>query len=105
MQGRTWKNVQNGTGEKVKSYLLENGGLQEEIKSPHEGWRVKFSDSTFTYYRKGTVFIRRVFLVYEACSQPITKDAKLAIINGANLFNEEIIIDGFWAFLLASLCV
>ena len=56
MQGRTWKNIHNSTGKKVKSYLLENGGIEEQIKSPHEGWRVKFSDSTFTYYKKGTLY-------------------------------------------------
>jgi ribonuclease HII len=35
---------------------LENGGKEQEVKNPHEAWRVRFSDSTFTYYKKGTLF-------------------------------------------------
>ncbi|MFX0202200.1 MAG: hypothetical protein ACFFCW_39315 [Candidatus Hodarchaeota archaeon] len=42
--------------EQFKSYLLERGGLEESVKSPHENWRVKFSDSTFTHYTKGTIY-------------------------------------------------
>jgi ribonuclease HII len=56
MQGRTWKNLSNDVAEQFKLYLLENGGLEEQVKSPHENWRVKFSDSTFTYYIKGTIY-------------------------------------------------
>lgn len=56
MQGRRWKNVENSIVEKIKSYLLKNGGEEQEIKNPHEEWRIRFSDSTFTYYKKGTLF-------------------------------------------------
>jgi ribonuclease HIII len=56
MQGRTWKNISNDAAEQFKSYLLERGGLEENVKSQHENWRVKFSDSTFTHYTKGTIY-------------------------------------------------
>jgi len=56
MQGRTWKNIESGIAEEVKKYLLDHGGTDEEVKSPHEAWRIGFSDSTFTYYKKGTLY-------------------------------------------------
>jgi ribonuclease HII len=56
MQGRTWKNIENITAEEIKVFLLKNGGIEEEVKSPHEEWRIKFSDSTFTYYKKGALY-------------------------------------------------
>jgi|Deesub1362B_J571_1020462.scaffolds.fasta_scaffold01718_6 ribonuclease HII len=56
MQGRTWKNVENSKAEEIKSYLLGSGGETQEVKSVHESWRIKFSDSTFTYYKKGTLY-------------------------------------------------
>lgn len=56
MQGRTWRNVKVSVAEKIRKYLLESGGFQEEVKNPHEAWRVKFSDSTFTYYKNGTLY-------------------------------------------------
>ncbi|MBC7129303.1 MAG: hypothetical protein H5T45_06205 [Thermoplasmatales archaeon] len=56
MQGRSWKNIEYSVAEEIKKYLLANGGIEEGIKSPHEEWRIKFSDSTFTYYKKGTLY-------------------------------------------------
>lgn len=56
MQGRTWRNIENSKAEEVKSYLLENGGIEREVKSHYEGWRIGFSDSTFNYYKKGTIY-------------------------------------------------
>lgn len=56
MQGRKWKNIQESTGEKIKSFLLEYGAIEREVTSSHEGWRVKFSDSTFIYYKSGTLY-------------------------------------------------
>ncbi|MEM3464983.1 MAG: hypothetical protein QXU11_08100 [Thermoproteota archaeon] len=55
MSGRTWK-LQNVAAEEVKKYLLEQGGVEEEVGSVHEKWKIKFSDSTFTYYKKGTLY-------------------------------------------------
>jgi len=56
MSGRTWKNVEPMLADKVKKYLMENGGVEQEIKSKYEVWRIRFSDSTFIYYSKGTIY-------------------------------------------------
>lgn len=56
MQGRTWKFIEEDLAEKIKRYLLENGGIEEVVKTPYEVWRIKFSDVTITYYKKGTVY-------------------------------------------------
>lgn len=56
MQGRTWKIVTTSIADKIKEYLLENGGIEKEVNNPHEAWRIKFSDTTFTFYKKGTLF-------------------------------------------------
>ena len=56
MKGRTWSNVDIESASLIKNYLLENGGLEQPVKSPAESWRVRFSDSTFTYYSKGTLY-------------------------------------------------
>ena len=56
MQGHTWKNVESSTAEKIKNYLLEYGGDEQEVGSASEKWRVRFSDSTFTYYERGTLY-------------------------------------------------
>ena len=54
--GRSWRNVKPPDAEKVREYLLNKGGEEQEIKAPYEEWRVRFSDSTFTYYIKGTLY-------------------------------------------------
>ncbi len=55
MSGRKWK-LNQEEGEKVKEYLLEQGGEEKEVKNTSEEWRVKFSDSTFTFYTSGTLY-------------------------------------------------
>ncbi len=50
MSGRTWR-IQKEEAEQVKVYLLEQGGSEEKVTSTHEEWRIRFSDSTFTYYK------------------------------------------------------
>jgi len=56
MSGRRWKNIEHLTAEEIKDYLLRNGGEEREVKAPYEDWRVRFSDSTFTYYKSGTLY-------------------------------------------------
>jgi len=56
MLGHTWKNIDNAIAEKIKQYLLEHGGEEQKVGSTSEKWRVRFSDSTFTYYEKGTLY-------------------------------------------------
>ncbi|MGB9788955.1 MAG: hypothetical protein ACPLVD_09165 [Dictyoglomus turgidum] len=56
MTGRIWKNINSETSKKIKDYLLKNGGEKQEIKTSYEEWRIRLSDSTFTYYTKGTLY-------------------------------------------------
>ncbi|MFC2010139.1 hypothetical protein ACFLUL_00995 [Chloroflexota bacterium] len=56
MQGRSWKNIDDSIALNVKSYLLNEGGIDAGTKNPHESWRVKLSDATFTYYFTGTLY-------------------------------------------------
>lgn len=56
MSGRIWKKVEPSIAEEIKDYLLKNGGKEQKVKSPHEEWRVRFSDSTFTYYKRETLY-------------------------------------------------
>ena len=55
-RGKTWENVNSVDAAEIKEYLLKEGGVEKEVKAPHEEWRVRFSDSTFTYYKKGTLY-------------------------------------------------
>ncbi len=52
MRGKTWELDEN-KAEQIRIYLLENGGKEQEVKNPYEVWRIRFSDSTFTYYMSG----------------------------------------------------
>ena len=54
--GRTWKNLTREDAAEIKERLLMQGGVEEEVKSPSEEWRVKLSDSTFTFYKNGTLY-------------------------------------------------
>jgi len=56
MTGRTWKNIDFEAAEKIKAYLIKNGGDEQKVKPAYEQWRVRFSDSTFTFYKKGTLY-------------------------------------------------
>lgn len=57
--GKTWT-LPSGCPEladQLRSWLLANGGLQDaEIRSPHELWRIRYSDATFTFYKSGKLF-------------------------------------------------
>jgi|Deesub1362A_J573_1020465.scaffolds.fasta_scaffold04408_3 ribonuclease HII len=55
MRGRTWK-VESDKADEIRAYLLDSGGKEQEVKSPYEVWRVRFSDSTFTYYTTGKLY-------------------------------------------------
>jgi len=54
--GRTWKKIDTATAEKIKDYLLKKGGEEQQVRSLYEEWRIRFSDSTFTYYKKETLY-------------------------------------------------
>jgi hypothetical protein len=51
MSGRKWR-LDQEKAEKVKEYLVQQGGEEKEVKNTTERWRVKFSDSTFTFLYK-----------------------------------------------------
>ncbi len=55
MSGRKWK-LNQEESEKVKEYLLQHGGEEREVKNVSEKWRIRFSDSTFTFYANGTLY-------------------------------------------------
>jgi ribonuclease HII len=56
MSGHTWKNVDLSVAERIRAHLLEKGGEEREVKAVTEKWRIRFSDATFTYYTKGTLY-------------------------------------------------
>lgn len=55
MSGQRW-NLDNTQSDNLKDYLLKNGGTERQIKSETESWRIRFSDSIFTYYKTGTIY-------------------------------------------------
>ena len=56
MYGRSWKNIDSRSAEEIRDYLIKNGGVNREVNSVYELWRVGFSDTTFTYFKKGTLY-------------------------------------------------
>jgi len=56
MTGRSWKVSEINITQQIKQYLLEHGGQERGVRGINEVWRVKFSDSTFTYYKNGTLY-------------------------------------------------
>lgn len=56
MQGYTWKNIKDILLEKIKSWLLKNGGENIQVKGLYEEWQIRFLDSTFTCYKNGTLY-------------------------------------------------
>jgi ribonuclease HII len=55
-RGRKWVDVPTDRAMQVHDYLLANGGLNRNLASVSEHWRVRFEDATFTYYATGTLF-------------------------------------------------
>lgn len=50
---KTWEIRDLQTVEKIKNWLINDGGIEKTVKSLHEIWRIKFYDATFTYYNTG----------------------------------------------------
>jgi ribonuclease HIII len=49
--------VDAAAADEIKSHLIQQGGVEDkDIKSEHEVWRVRFSNTTLTYYKSGTLF-------------------------------------------------
>lgn len=56
MLGRTWKHVEASVSEEIKACILADGGEEQQVKNVSEKWRIRFSDSTITYYANGTLY-------------------------------------------------
>lgn len=50
IKNKTWKNLEEEHAAKVKSKLVELGGEEKNVKGNYEVWKVKISDSEFTFY-------------------------------------------------------
>ncbi|HXG50818.1 MAG TPA: hypothetical protein VNN77_05345 [candidate division Zixibacteria bacterium] len=58
ISSRKWIVQEAAITDKIKEWLTANGGLEDQkITSPHEAWRIRYSDATFTFYKKGTLFV------------------------------------------------
>lgn len=59
ISNRTWR-IDDEQAEKVQKWLLGKGGREEEVKNQYEKWRIKYLDSTITFYssdKKKTLYI------------------------------------------------
>ncbi len=56
MAGRKWLNIHTEKSQDIISHLLQMGGMEKPVSSEIELWRARFSDSTFTYYKSGTLY-------------------------------------------------
>ena len=52
-----WPIPNQQIADEIRQWLVKNGGEEEKVSNPHEDWRVKYSDATITFYKKGTLFI------------------------------------------------
>ncbi|CAE6500797.1 hypothetical protein [Candidatus Nitrosotenuis uzonensis] len=57
ISNRRWNVTDIEKRNKIKNWLLSNGGEEVQVTAPSEEWRIKFSDATVTQYTKGTLFI------------------------------------------------
>lgn len=56
LSGKTWKNLKEKQSEEIKNWLIQNGGIEQPVKTKYELWRIKFSDATLTYYSSGKLY-------------------------------------------------
>jgi len=59
IRNKTWKNFSEENANEIKRILLEVGGIEKGAKGNAEVWKIKISDSEFTYYsskRGGTLY-------------------------------------------------
>ena len=50
IRNKTWKNFSEENANEIKRILLEVGGIEKGAKGNAEVWKIKISDSEFTYY-------------------------------------------------------
>ena len=59
IRNKTWKNFSEENATEIKRILLELGGIEKDAKGNAEVWKIKISDSEFTYYsskKGGTLY-------------------------------------------------
>lgn len=56
ISSKTWSDVKRDIAEKIKNWLIKNGGTEKTVGSSYEVWRIKYSDVTITYYASGKLF-------------------------------------------------
>ncbi len=56
LSSKTWIISEKEKAEKIKNWLIQNGGEERSVNSQSEIWRVKFSDATLTYYSSGKLY-------------------------------------------------
>ena len=59
IKNKTWKNFSEENASAIKIILLELGGVEKDAKGTAEIWKIKISDSEFTYYsgtKGGTLY-------------------------------------------------
>ncbi len=54
--GQKWTNLPNGIASEIRDYLVREGGSEQGVNVDTEGWRIRFSDATITYYKSGTLY-------------------------------------------------
>ena len=55
-RGRKWKELGKEVAELIRERLANLGGQEEDVTSATEAWRIRFSDTVVTYYKKGTLY-------------------------------------------------
>jgi len=59
IKNKTWKKFSEENANEIKKILLELGGIEKDAKGNAEVWKIKISDSEFTYYsskKGGTLY-------------------------------------------------
>ena len=59
IKNKTWKNFIEKNANEVRKFLLGLGGIEKDAKGNAEVWKIKISDSEFTYYsskKGGTLY-------------------------------------------------
>jgi len=53
--GRTWRRINEEESIKIRSYLLDEGGIEKGMNPEQEKWKILVLDSTFTLYYTSTL--------------------------------------------------
>jgi len=57
VSNRKWQTTSE-IANQIKNWLIEHGGIEDaKLGNEYESWRIKYSDATFSFYKKGTLFV------------------------------------------------